>query len=427
MRTIKLFLPRLNRYLAPTDLPPVQRRNYINVELDAIGIGLSSAASQFLPVFLSRLQASSLAVGLLSTMPAVTGLLTAIPLGRFLQNQPKIVPWFSLARLAVIISYALTGLAPFFFPEQSLVIAILCIWAYATLPQTMVAICFSVVMNAVAGPAGRFELMSRRWSILGLTTAFVVFIIGQILRANESSFPRNYQLVFLGLSIGGLISYYFSSHIVLPPSEKKVPGTGKNLKDSLVEYYQLVRNERPFVSFIIKRFVFFSGISFGIPLFPLYYVRVVQADDGWIAAIATAQTFILVIGYFFWTQFSRRKGARKALLWSTAGLSLYPVFIALTQQSWLIAVFAGIAGIFQAGVDLVFFDELMKTVPPEYSATFVSIAQGIQYFSSILSPLISTFLADHIGIGTALIIAGIIRFVGFLMFALSKPPQPLKT
>lgn len=421
MSFIKRLLPRINRYLAPTDLEPVQRRNYINVELDAIGVGLSSAASQFLPIFLSRLQATSFQVGMLSSMPAVTGLILALPLGRFLQNQRKIVPWFSFARLAVITSYALTGLAPFFFPSESLIIAILAIWALATLPQTMVAICFSVVMNAVAGPSGRFELMSRRWSILGITTAFVVFIIGQILRSNESSFPRNYQLVFLALSIGGLISYYFSSHIKLPPAEIRLQNQGKSIRDNAIQYFHLIRSEKPFVSFIIKRFVYFSGISFALPLFPLYYVREIKADDGWIAAIATAQTFVLVLGYFFWTRQSRSHGSRRVILWATGGFAFYPILVAFTQQPWLIAILAGVAGIFQAGIDLVFFDELMKTVPPEYSATFVSVAQGLQYFSSIFSPLIGTFLADQIGIGTALIIAGVIRLVGFLMFALSKP------
>jgi hypothetical protein len=31
------------------------------------------------------------------------------------------------------------------------------IWALVTLPQTMVAVLFSVIMNAIAGPKGRFE------------------------------------------------------------------------------------------------------------------------------------------------------------------------------------------------------------------------------------------------------------------------------
>ena len=86
----------------PAELDPVQSRNFTNVQIDAIGVGLANAASPFLPVFLTRLGATSYEIGLLTSMPAVTGLLLAILVGRFLQNRRNIVPWFSLARLLVV-------------------------------------------------------------------------------------------------------------------------------------------------------------------------------------------------------------------------------------------------------------------------------------------------------------------------------------
>ena len=82
----------------------------------------------------------------------------------------------------------------------------------------------------------------------------------------------------------------------------------------------------------------------------------------------------------------------------------------------LIILYAGIAGLFQAGLDLVFFDELMKTVPVEYSATFVALAQSMQYFSMILAPLIGTWLADYIGLGGALWLSAGLRLLGFILF-----------
>ena len=133
------------------------------------------------PFFLTRLGASSFEVGLLTAMPALTGLLLAIPIGQFLQNQRKIFPWLHAARLGVIGSYAATGLLAFLFRDHPLVLGILAIWALATIPQTMLSISFSVVMNAVAGPNHRYDLMTRRWTLMGFTTATMVFIIGQIL------------------------------------------------------------------------------------------------------------------------------------------------------------------------------------------------------------------------------------------------------
>jgi hypothetical protein len=84
----------------------------------------------------------------------------------------------------------------------------------------------------------------------------------------------------------------------------------------------------------------------------------------------------------------------------------------------LIALYAGLAGIFQAGMDLVFFDELMRTVPVEYSATFVSLAQSLQYASSFLAPLVGTALAGQIGLSGALLVSALLRLLGFGLFAL---------
>jgi hypothetical protein len=409
----------------PKDLSPTSRKNFHYVQIDAIGVGLASAAAPFLPVFLARLGASNFQISLLTTMPAIAGFLLAIPLGRLLQGQRKIVPWFSGSRLAVLSSYAMTGLVAFFIPNQSsLIPAILIVWAVATIPQTMLSITFSVVMNAVAGPTGRFDLMTRRWSTLGLTTTITVFMIGQLL--DRVGFPFNYQLMFIGLSIGGLISFYFSSHIHLEDAEFAPASMEVKPRKGITEYLDKIKQEKPFKSFIVKRFVYLTGVSLAAPLFPIYFVRQIHASDSWIATITVAQTAVMIIGYFIWSQQSRSHGSHVTLLWTTCGLSLYPVLTAITGMPWMIAIYAGMAGIFQAGLDLVFFDELMKTIPAEYSATFVSFAQSIQYVSAIASPMIGSFLADNIGISAALILSGGIRFLGFILFFLErkKPVSP---
>ena len=399
----------------------IQKKNYRYVQIDAIGVGLASSAAPFLPVFLTQLGGSNTQVGLLTTMPGVTGLILSLIVGRFLQTRRNVVPWFSLARLFVLSCYALTGLVPFVISSPRYgIYAILAIWAIATLPQTMVNVAFSVVMNAVAGPEGRYQLMSRRWSTLGLTSSIMVFMAGQLL--DHISFPLNFQIVFMTLSLGSLVSYYFSSHIRL--GDREPPETIRNQRSpiqSLKIYAQLLRGNPAFVSFSVKRFVYLSGISLAAPLFPLYFVREVHASNAWIGFIATAQSFVTLFGYFLWTRLSHQRGSRFALLWTTGAMAIYPAVIALTHRVEFIALAAAIAGIFQAGVDLVFFDELMKTVPIEYSATFVSLAQSIQYMSTIVSPLIGTFLADQIGLGPALVAGTALRLTGFLLFLLGKP------
>ncbi len=113
----------------------IQKDNFRYVQIDAVGVSIANVSAPFLPVFLTRLGASNFQVGLLSSMPGVTGLLLAIVVGRFLQTRRNVVPWYSLSRLLVICWYALTGILTVPIVEKYVIFATLGIWAFALLPR----------------------------------------------------------------------------------------------------------------------------------------------------------------------------------------------------------------------------------------------------------------------------------------------------
>jgi MFS family permease len=395
--------------------PGIQRRNFRYVQIDAIGVSLASISAPFLPVFLTRLGATNFQVGLLSSMPGITGLVLAILVGRFLQTRRNIVPSYGLSRLLYLSCYGLTGILTLLVDEKSLVIiATLIIWAFATLPQTALNVAFSVVMNAVAGPEGRYALLSRRWAIIGVTNVIGTFIVTRVI--NLLGFPVNYAIIFMVLSLGGFFSFYFSRKIQLPDQVvPPLPG-GRSARQNLSNYVQLLKNNPAFLSFSSKRFVYFFAVMLGLPIMPLFLVREVGATDSQIGTVNMTLTLIMLVGYFFWPWVSRKRGGRFVLLATTLGLTFYPALSAATPQIHLIILYAGIAGLFQGGLDLVFFDELMKTVPADYSATFVALAQFMQYLSMIAAPLLGTWLANYIGLGGALWLSAGLRVLGFLLF-----------
>jgi len=400
------------------DLFETRKRNFRNVHIDAVGVGLASAAGPFLPVFLARLGATNFQVGLLTSMPGLAGLLLAFFVGRFLQTRRKIVPWFSLSRLLVLSSYALTGLVTLLIPRHYAVVSTLAIWAFATLPQTALSVCFSVVMNAVAGREGRYELLSRRWAILGFTSFAATFVVTEFL--DRITFPLNYAIMFLGLSVGGLVSFYFSNRISLPEQTTPPLASGKTAGEAIQNTLTLLRQYPDFVSISVKRFVYLSAVTLATPILPLYFVRVVKATDSDIGIINMTFTLLMLGGYLLWPRISKRRGGRFVLLATTLGMVLYPLLTASTHQVIPIIAFTAIAGLFQGGLDLVFFDEYMKTIPDEYSAILVSLEQSIQYLSAIAAPLIGTSLSAYIGLGGALWISAGLRLVGFGLFLIPK-------
>jgi len=275
-------------------------------------------------------------------------------------------------------------------------------------------VAFSVVMNAVAGPEGRYALLSRRWAIFGLTGVVGTFIVTRLI--DLLPFPLNYAIMFTVLSLGGFLSFFFSRKIYLPDQvPPSFPGSGSP-HQNMRNYLTLLRGNPPFLSFASKRFVYFSALVLSQPIMPLFLVREVHATDSQIGTVNMTWTLVMLIGYFLWPWVSRRRGGRFVLLATTLGMTFYPALSASTPQINWIILFAAFSGLFQAGLDLVFFDELMKTVPVEYSATFVSLAQSMQYLSMIVAPLLGTWLAEYIGLGGALWLSAGLRLLGFLLF-----------
>jgi Na+/melibiose symporter-like transporter len=407
----------------PPSALSLYERNARYVMIDGLGVGLVAGVATFLSVFLARLGASNVLVGLLTAMPAITGALLAIPIGQFLGRQANIVTWYARSRVWVLSSYALTGLVPFVFREYAPAV-IIAIWAIATIPQTMVNITFTLVMSGVAGPNKRMELMSRRWTTLGISNALSVAAVGWALE--QSSFPLNYQIVFICSFIGGLISYYFSTNIVLPHGEpsavEQVPW-----RTSLSQMFRLLKEQRPFTQFVLSQFVFRCGMAMAIPLFPLYWVRVVQASDSSIGLINTVQSGVLLVAYSVWIYFSRRWGEGYALTICAFGLALYPLLTATSTNVWQLLIYAAIAGVFVAGTDLVIFDVLLGTAPEHARGSAVGLYHTTNYLATFGAPLLGTALANYVGIGTMLLVAAGLRLLGGLLFlglGVGRHPRP---
>ncbi len=398
-------------FLRPASREQINQRNVL---IDGIGVGITAGVGSFLSVFLVRLGASAFQVGLLTAMPALTGMLLSIPVGEFLSRRQNIVPWFARSRFLVLSCYVLTGLVPFLIPQGAQPEAIIFIWALATLPQTFVSVAFTVVMGGVAGPAGRLTLMSRRWTILGLTNSLTVLIVGQVL--TRFNFPLNYQVVFIGSAVGALISVIFSSSLRLPP--QPIPKQQAGLIAGLRQHGGSLRHHKHFRNFLAAQFVFRWGMALAVPLMPIYWVQSVGATDAQISAINSASTFSMMLSYFFWTNVAARKGERLVLLIGAFGVGFYPMATALTQTVSLLPVWAAIAGFFVGATDLVFFDVVLATCPRENQATYVGIYQTTVQMATFMAPLIGTALAGVVGLMPAMILATVLRFAGAILLKL---------
>ncbi len=382
---------------------------------DAVAMGVVNAASTYLPVLVARLGGSAFTIGLLTAIPAVAGSALAIPIGQYLQRNAHVVTWYSTARMVANLSFGVIALAVLLAPREMVIPLIIAIWAIAALPSTIGTVLFPIVMDGAAGPRGRLELMSRRWSIVGLTMAITVAIIGQFLDRIPS--PVNYAIVFMTFTLAGIASYYFSRQFRIPQVEPPpVAQHRRSLAERIRAGLALVRSQPAFLHYSIRHLVYVAGTRLVMPLVPLYYVTVVEAPDAWIGIIATGQSLALLAGYQFWRRQSRLRGTRILLLVALTVSSLYPAALSLTDQLIVVATLAAFAAFFVAGVDLILFDELMRTVPRQYGVTFVSIDTTLVNLATIVAPLVGAALVGLASIEFALQFGAFISLCGVVLF-----------
>ena len=394
----------------------MQAANWRRVQADLVFIGVVNASSTFLPVFLLRLGASGNDVGLLTSLPALTAFVLAIPFGRMLQARAQIVPWYSRLRLLAWSSYAvIAAVAALLPPAQAIPIA-LAVWALASLPSTAAFVAFPMVMDGAAGPGGRFDLLGRRWAIAGVVSALSVAIGGQFLSALP--FPLNFEIVLAIVSLAGVASYLQSRRIVIADQVVAPrPETRPPVRERLRALWDLVLANRSFTRFELRSFVYTASIGISLPVLPLFYVQDLAASDAWIGIIAAAGSGGAVLGYLTARQLARRQSGEVLLLPALLVMAATPAVLSIAGWLPIVAVLAFLAGVAGAAAQLALFDALMRRMPREHGVTFSSVDQSIQNFAFVLAPNAGGFLAVAFGARTALLVVAAIGFAAFVLFA----------
>ncbi|WP_343407226.1 MFS transporter [Candidatus Amarolinea dominans] len=164
-----------------------------------------------------------------------------------------------------------------------------------------------------------------------------------------------------------------------------------------------------------------------MPLLRTLLVRELKASDMTISFINTAQTVVLLVAYLLWTRLAKRTGERRVLLICAFGASFYPFLTALTHSTGPLAIYAGINGFFQAGVDLVFFDIMLDTCPPQNQGVTSVFTKRPSLPPCFWRRSPALWLADHFSLGWGQLIASALRLGGFVLLYLLGVGRRLKS
>lgn len=407
----------LNGGVDPATVSRVERANIRILAIDTSIFGIVEAGiGAFLAVFLVRLEAPSLLVGLVASLPSLGAILLSVPASRWIARWRDPVRVVVVWRFWMRVTYLAIALVPLITTGPLAPWLIIFFWGLSSIPAAIVNLAWTTVIAEVI-PAERRPLVNGvRWALFSVVTAAAGALFGPLL--DWVAFPLNYQIVFLVSFLAGLATCYTFSLIRLPTLEAPAPLV--HLRLGFLSLLDQVRQQPDFARFLIATSIYRIGLNLPVPLFSIYWVTVMHASDTLIGFRTTVAYIALIVSYLLWGWLAVRRGPRLVLLAASAGVSLYPLLTAASGDVvWLLPV-ALLWGLFVSGIDIAFFETLLRTVPAERRSVLVAINSALANLVIFTAPLAGAALADLIGLRWGLVLAGILSLVGTaLMLVLS--------
>ncbi len=372
---------------------------------------LSGVANSFLSVFVLRLGGSDVHVGLLSALPALIAIFASLPGSRLVEREKKplsILIWSGFLNRAGYLAIALVPLALTVFRPDAIVVLV----GLLTIPGAIATVAFTTMFGRAVKPEHRARVVSVRNIWLGITSTAMAFIGGKFL--DYVIFPINYQILFCAAFAGSMMSLYYLTRIRLAdaPSPQRLDAVPHRARDLPGMVHANDRYKR----FVFASMIFQWGVFFPLPLYSIFWVRNLHATDGWIGLINTVGTGLTIFFYPVWARLATRYGNRPLLIASAAGVALYPLFTAFAPSIEWVLLISLIGGIFNPAYGLASFNGLLEVSPEQQRPSYIAIYNTLINVAAFIGPLLSTLLAQFLGIETTLLIGAGLRMVGAFMF-----------
>ena len=382
---------------------------------------LSGSSVNFLSVYATRLGATGLQIGLLSSMAAVVSLVLAIPTGRWLETQ-DLSPAVFRASVWYRLGYLLWVPLPWLFNAQGQIWALIAIALLMAIPLTPLTIGFNALFAASVPPPWRAHVAGVR--NVAFAIAYILSSLGSGYLLEHLPFPVGYQIVFgigfLGATMSSLHLYFIkplqASSSVLPPRPIPAP-----IKKALSPRQQLRTTIRfdiwktPYRTTLLIFLGFHLAQYLALPLFPLFQVRQLNLTDDQLGIGSAIFYVTVLLGSMRLSKVVQDFGHRIVTGISVAGLAIYPFLLALSQNPADFYWTSLLGGLNYAMLIGSYANYLLEEIPIEDRPAHLAWYNVILNASILLGSLAGPLLARWVGLGSALLLIGLLRFISGLV------------
>jgi MFS family permease len=407
----------IRRFFFPPSIPKEYQSNFIHLYLDIGWFGILSGSSvNFLSIYATRLGATGIQIGLLSSMAAAVSLVLAIPAGRWLETQNINKAVFRAAAWTRL-GYLLWVPLPWLFNEQAQVWALIVIALLMAIPLTPLSVGFNAVFATSVPPRWRAHVAGVR--NVAFAIAFMLASLGSGYLLEHLPFPAGYQIVFgigfIGAAMSSLHLYFMkpldTTPTTLPP--RPVPAPIKKALSPRQQLQTVIRFDiwkTPFRTTLLVFLGFHLTHYMAAPLFPLYQVRQLHLTDDQIG-IGTALFYLTVLlGSTRLNDLVRDFGHKSVTGISVAGLVIYPLLLALSRNAADFYWTSILGGLNYALLIGSYANYLLEEIPIQDRPAHLAWYNVILNISILVGSLAGPLLSRVVGLAGALILVAFLRF-----------------
>jgi len=365
----------------------------------------------FASKFIFRLGGTDSHVALSTSLPGLIAVFVTIPsliLMSNSSNKKKTMVKFFLGSRLFILSFATIP----FFPKPLQPMAFVILSSLMNFPESVSSTALQSFSGDIFVEEIRPTAISARNKFSTLAQIISVLIVGRILKGFGDSANRiiiMYQIFFVLAFLIGLFEIYTFNKI------KETSCSPKLNIDLKSAFSEIFRNKQ-FNIFLVCSLLFHFGWQMGWPLFSIYQIKNLGADEWWLTLLTVSSSIVMFFSFGFWKKLIHKKGNSFVMSTATLGMAATPILFALSPNLYIITITGLITGFFTAGTITGLLTSLLEVTPEKNRILYIGVHVTLTNITLFLAPTLGDFILSHTNIYFALCASGFFRLIGSISF-----------
>lgn len=375
---------------------------------------VGSLFGPFTVKFLERIGGTDFHISLLNSLPGVVGVAASLPGALWLTRRrgkdlKTLAAEFTLiSRLLVLLLIPLVWMSPASAPVYCVVLL-----ALKYIPESISQTALQGLTGDLFKPEERSTAITQRSRYSVPATLIISLLSGLILRelpGNDAERLTVYQIFFILAAVFGCLEVLFLYRI---PSDAV---TDKGRAPALRDLLRNMAANRGYRMYVAASLVYYFSWQMGWPLFSIYQVIHLRADELWLSIINVVNAIGMFAGYRFWNGYIQRHGNGRTATLATLGMSANPLLMILFPNLYWMTGVSILIGFFTAGTSTVLLNALLEVTPQENRVVYVGAYNTLVNLSLAISPFFAYAVLQVGGIVPAMFVVAGFRLLGSFAF-----------